>query len=131
MFLSIRKKNALYIIFLLLGGLLIFHLLIISQLIPYDQVWGGRLQSEEEMIRFESFSLGLNAFMLLIYVVKYRQLLSGNEQKLTNFLIWLFATFFLLNTIGNLLAESILEMIPGTIVTLSMVILSVIVVRKP
>jgi len=131
LFLSIRKKNALYIIFLLLGGLLIFHLLIISQLIPYDQVWGGRLQSEEEMIRFESFSLGLNAFMLLIYVVKYRQLLSGNEQKLTNFLIWLFATFFLLNTIGNLLAESILEMIPGTIVTLSMVILSVIVVRKP
>ena len=131
MFLSIRKKNALYIIFLLLGGLLIFHLLIISQLIPYDQVWGGRLQSEEEMIRFESFSLGLNALMLLIYVVKYRQLLSGNEQKLTNFLIWLFATFFLLNTIGNLLAESILEMIPGTIVTLSMVILSVIVVRKP
>ena len=125
------KKKALYIIFFLLGGLLIFHLLIISQLIPYDQVWGGRLQSEEEMIRFESFSLGLNALMLLIYVVKYRQLLSGNKQKLTNFLIWLFVAFFLLNTIGNLLAESILEMILGTIFTLSMVILSVIVVRKP
>lgn len=125
------KKKALYIIFFLLGGLLIFHLLIISQLIPYDQVWGGRLQSEEEMIRFESFSLGLNALMLLIYVVKYRQLLSGNEQKLTNFLIWLFVAFFLLNTIGNLLAESILEMILGTIFTLSKVILSVIVVRKP
>jgi len=69
--------------------------------------------------------------MLLIYVVKYRQLLSGNEQKLTNFLIWLFAAFFLLNTVGNLLAESILEMILGTIFTLSKVILSVIVVRKP
>jgi hypothetical protein len=125
------KKTALNIIFILLGGLLTFHLLIISQIIPYDQVWGGRLQSETEMIQFESFSIALNLFMLLIFGIQYRLLIKGKTNRIIRIMIYLFAAFFFLNTLGNLMAESKLEMILGGFLTAVAGVLCLLIARKP
>ena len=60
------KKNALIIMFCILGALLILHTLIITEQIPYEKVWAGKLKSVEEMRLFETFSILLNVFILAI-----------------------------------------------------------------
>lgn len=116
--------------FVILGALVIFHLLILVQVIPYDQVWGGRLTSVEEMQTFETFSILMNLFMLLILGIKYKQLQSGKRNKVIDIIIWIFVAFFALNTIGNLFAESMLELMLGGAFTLLSAVLCFIIVRK-
>jgi NADH:ubiquinone oxidoreductase subunit 2 (subunit N) len=125
-----NKKTALILLFLILGTLVVFHLLILIQLIPYDKVWGGKIDTIDEMRAFESFSILLNSFMLFILALKYRQLNRGIRHKLIDILIWMFFAFFVLNTFGNLYAESIQELILGTVLTLTSAVLCLIIVRK-
>ncbi|AKP50187.1 hypothetical protein [Cyclobacterium amurskyense] len=125
-----KKKTALVIMFGLLGVVLVFHFLVFFQFIPYDIVWAGRLNSVEEMKTFETFSILLNIFLLTILFIKYKLIEREKENKIINALIWVFAAFFGLNTIGNLFSESLLELILGTLLTLVSTILCVIIVKK-
>ncbi len=125
------KKTALIIMFFILGAILIFHFLIYAQIIPYDQVWAGRLNSVEEMKSFETFSILLNVFMLIVLIIKYKQLERGKRNKVVDILIWLFVALFALNTLGNLFAKSMIELILGTLLTLISSILCFIIVKKP
>ena len=45
---------------------IVFHLLVIIQIIPSSIVWGGRLTNQQELFIFESISIVLNGFFLLI-----------------------------------------------------------------
>lgn len=125
-----RKKTALQIMFSILGIVLVFHVLIFTEQIPYDKVWAGRLNSVEEMKTFEAFSIALNVFMLSILSVKYKQLKKGTTNKIIDVLIWVFAAFFALNTLGNLFAESMLELVLGGLFTLTSSILCFMIVKK-
>jgi len=125
-----NKKVALIIMLIILCIVLVFHFLILTQQIPYDKVWAGKLNSVEEMKSFETFSILVNTFMLVILCVKYRQLAKGVKNRVIDILIWIFAGFFALNTIGNLFSESMTELILGTLLTLTSSILCVIIVRK-
>ncbi len=125
-----KKKTALQIMFFLLGGLVIIHFLILIQIIPYDQVWAGRINSVEEMRTFEIMSIIVNVFMLSIFASKYRQLRQRKRNKVIDILIWVFACFFLLNTLGNLLAQSSIELIVGSTITLASALLCFRIVRK-
>ena len=42
---NMKKKVALISMFFILGIVLIFHTLILTELIPYDKVWAGKLNS--------------------------------------------------------------------------------------
>lgn len=115
---------------LLLGALVIVHLMILIQVIPYDQVWAGRINSIEEMRVFEIVSIAVNLFMISILAVKNRQLRERKRNKVIDILIWVFAGFFLLNTLGNLFAQSRIELIAGSAITLSSALLCFKIVRK-
>ena len=125
-----KKKVALIIMFFILGIVLLFHFLILTEQIPYDKVWAGKLNSVEEMKSFETFSILLNAFILIVLYIKYRQLVKGVNSKVIDILIWIFSVFFVLNTIGNLFSKSIIELILGTFLTLTSAILCVVIVKK-
>ncbi|SHF23742.1 hypothetical protein SAMN03080594_10336 [Arenibacter palladensis] len=125
-----NKRIALKIMFLLLGALLIFHVLIFTEQIPYDKVWAGKLNSVEEMKAFEAFSILTNLFMILILSIKYKFLESGKSNKAIDILIWVFVVFFALNTVGNMFAKSLIELILGGILTLVSSILCFIIVKK-
>lgn len=125
-----NKRIALKIMFLLLGALLIFHILIFTEQIPYDKVWAGKLNSVEEMKAFEAFSILINLFMILILSIKYKLLESGKSNKAIDILIWVFVVFFALNTVGNMFAKSLIELILGGILTLVSSILCFIIVKK-
>ena len=124
------KKIALIIMFFILGVVLIFHFLIYTEQIPYDKVWAGKLNSIKEMKSFEAFSIILNTFMLVILFIKYKQLEREIKNKVVDILIWIFVIFFALNTLGNLFAQSIIELILGTSLTLISSILCFIIVKK-
>lgn len=125
-----RKQLALILMFVLLGVLLTFHVMILSGVIPYDIVWAGKLKSYDEMIRFETVSILINSVMLFVFVMKYRLLRNEKNNKIIDFIIWIFAVLFLLNTVGNLFSESTLELILGTALTLLSAILCVVIVKK-
>ena len=125
-----KKKVALISMFFILGIVLIFHTLILTELIPYDKVWAGKLNSVEEMKSFETTSILLNAFMLIVLYLKYRKLGQGTTSKVIYILIWIFAVFFVLNTVGNLFSKSMVELILGTLLTLTSAILCFVIVKK-
>ena len=125
-----NKKVALIIMFFILGIVIIFHFLILTEQIPYDKVWAGKLNSVQEMKSFETFSIILNVFMLTILFVKYKQLERGIKHRIVDILIWVFTAFFALNTIGNLFAKSMIELILGTFLTLTSSILCFVIVKK-
>lgn len=125
-----NRKTALIIMFFILGIVLVFHFLIFTEQIPFDKVWAGKLNSVEEMKTFETFSILLNSFMLIVLIIKYKQLEKGLSNKVINVLIWMFAFLFALNTFGNLFAKSLAELILGTFFTLVSSILCFIIVKK-
>jgi len=124
------KKNALILMFCILGALLILHTLIITEQIPYEKVWAGKLKSVEEMRLFETFSILLNVFILAILILKYNFLQKRKNNRVIDMLIWVFVWLFILNTMGNLFAKSMIELVLGTLVTLASAILCFIIVRK-
>ena len=116
--------------FFILGIVLIFHFLILTNQIPYEKIWAGKLNSIEEMKSFESISILLNIFILTILIVKYKQLKRKIKNKAVDILIWAFAVFFALNTLGNLFAKSTTELIFGTFITLTSSVLCFIIAKK-
>ena len=104
--------------------------MILTEQIPYDKVWAGKLNSVEEMKSFETFSILLNVFMLTVLYMKYRQLEKEVKNKVIDILIWIFAGFFALNTVGNLFSKSMIELILGTFLTLTSAILCFVIVKK-
>lgn len=125
-----NKNLALKIMFYILSALLVLHLSIFFELISYDKVWAGKLNSLEEMRAFESFSILFNLFILFVLYIKKKLLSEGKEKSIINILIWFFAAFFALNSIGNLFAQSMLELVFGTLITILSSYLCFIIVKK-
>lgn len=113
----------------LLSSIIVFHLLILLKIIPYDITWGGRLKSDADMYVFESISIVLNLFLVMILLIKGHFLSSFIPMKVVNFFLWCFLILFGLNTIGNLLAETTFEKF-FAILTLAFTVLIGIILKK-
>jgi len=118
-----KKITTLRVMLLITELLLILHFSILFGLIPYDQVWAGRLKSVEEMYQFETVSILINVFILIVLLIKRRMVKQQKESKWMNYVLKGLGVFFALNTIGNLFAESKLELILGTAITLTLSVL--------
>lgn len=116
-------RAAVNIMLFLLSAMLVYHFLIITQVIPYEATWGGRLKSVEQMYRFESVSILLNLIIVFIVAVKGGYIKRITPGKLTNILLWLIVVLFAFNTIGNIASVSKIEAIIFTPVTLLYTIL--------
>lgn len=119
-----------YGIIVLLSGSLIFHLLVLSKVIPYAIVWGGRINSEKEMIRFELISILVNLLLLFITVAYTKILHTTLPTYFLKIGMWLMVALFTLNTIGNLFSKNKFEKKVFTPITILLTILSVILVVK-
>ena len=130
MLIRITQDCALRIALGLLTAVIVIHLVIIINIIPYEIVWAGKLKSTNEMYVYEGVSL------LMIMVLFSTMLLKGNfikhkvNDKILNGILWFFMLVFALNTVGNLMAESLFEKAVFTPLTLISAILIWIIVRK-
>ena len=93
------------------------HVLILLGIIPYDFVWGGRLNSKAEMIPFELISISINIIILLIVLMQGGILKNPIPKGIMRILLILIAVLFAVNTLGNIASESIVETIIFTPVT--------------
>ncbi|TGK85889.1 hypothetical protein EHQ23_14825 [Leptospira bourretii] len=111
------------ILIVLFSMTMVFHILALLQVIPFQYLWGGRLSSVVEMYVMESVSLLVNTFFLWSSFQYVRYLNQGLVPIWIRIVFGFIGIIFLLNTIGNLVAVTDLETLLATPVT---AILSVI-----
>lgn len=109
---------------------ILFHVFVLLEVIPYDIVWAGKLGSAEEMIKMELVSIFINLLLLIVLVIKIKWIKWNIPEKLLNGILWVYIVLFVLNTIGNLFAKTMFEKLVFTPLTLLSAILLWIIVRK-
>jgi hypothetical protein len=102
----------------LLSGGIVFHFLVLSGAIPYNVVWGGRLENAFQMYVFEAVSLTINLAVIALVGIKAGFIKFYLPERLVTFLLWVLVILFAVNTIGNLFAKTSLETIVFTPLTL-------------
>lgn len=95
----------------------------LTGVVPYTIVWGSRLTSTEEMIRFEVFSLLINGIMVTVVLIAAGYIQAKVNRSLLRFMLWAMAVLFFLNTIGNILSTNRLETIIFTPLTFLLALL--------
>jgi len=103
------KEISFKLLLVLLSAVILFHVCIITKLIPYNITWGGRLENDKQMYVFESLSILINLFLISVLWIKNRSINHRFSQKLLNNILWAFFTLFLINTIGNIFAKTNFE----------------------
>jgi hypothetical protein len=120
-------KAVILILFILI---VIFHFLVIFGIVPFQNVWGGRLKTQEEMLKFEAFSIVLNLIFIAVVLVKAGFWKVKISPKIISLLLWIMTILFALNTIGNLFAVNNLEKYIATPITFILSILCFILARE-
>jgi hypothetical protein len=120
-------KAVILILFILI---VIFHFLVIFGIVPFQNVWGGRLKTQEEMLKFEAFSIVLNLIFIAVVLVKAGFWKVKISPKIISLLLWIMTILFALNTIGNLFAVNDLEKYIATPITFILSILCFILARE-
>ena len=88
---------------------MLFHILILLKIIPYEITWGGKLKTDEEMYAFETFSILVNLFFIFVLLQRGVFIKPFLEKKTVSIILWIFLAIFVLNTIGNLFAKTNFE----------------------
>lgn len=123
------QKYAVNIMIGLLILIILFHISVVIQMVPYSIVWAGKLKTLEDMYIFESVSIGINVLLIIILSLKINYIKNSISPKIMNGILWVFFVIFALNTIGNLFASSLVERIGWTLWTLLFSILLLISIR--
>ena len=113
----IPKRFVIHLLLLLFTAVMLFHLLVMLGVIPFEIVWGGRL-TREKMIQFESASLLLNGVMLTVIGIYAGYVNLNVNPKILKGAFWIMVALFFLNTLGNLYSNNDLEKIIFTPVTM-------------
>jgi hypothetical protein len=104
--------------------ILIFHVLILTGIIPFDIAWGGRLKTAEEMLLFETVSIVINLLMLFAVTSRIKLLKQSKEPGYLRVVFGIMTLLFFINTLGNLYAVTDLERLLFTPMTAISSILS-------
>ncbi len=105
----ISEKTAQNILIVIFSASLLFHGLVLAGILPNDIVWGGRTDLGNWQ-QFELVSIGVNLLLLLTVLWRKGSLPLPPKPRLLRVLFWGMTLLFALNTVGNLLAVTKLEM---------------------
>lgn len=103
------SKHAIKIFLGFLGAIILFHLCIVTKIIPYDITWGGRLTNDTEMYIFETISILVNVFLSWVLLMKGDFVTYKFSNRVVNAVLWIFFAIFILNTVGNIFAKTDFE----------------------
>lgn len=111
------QRYSLGLLFAANGISLIYHFLILTQIVPYKYVWGGKLNSLSEMYLFESVSVAITLLAIAI-LASYAKIINQFMAKwIYKAVFAVFMVLFALNTLGNLVAETTFESMVFTPIT--------------
>lgn len=126
----ISKTQALKIILWLLTAVILFHFCIIAKIIPYDIAWGGRLNTDAQMYIFEIISILINGLLISALLLKANYIKHKISEKIINGILWFFVALFVLNTVGNIFAETWFEKSFAILTFLSALLIWIILKKK-
>ena len=109
---------------------IIFHLGILIKLIPYEIAWGGRLKNDQDMYVFECISIGFILILTCILLLKGDYLKQRVNDRILNFILWIYFIIFALNTLGNMLAKTNFEKMFSIITLISAILIWKIIKTK-
>jgi len=119
----INTKTAGTILLLLLSAVLVLHLLILAGILPYEIFWGGQMNNETaNMVMMESIAVVLLSVFIGITVLNTFHPL--NYRVMARVGMWIIFAYLLLNTVGNLASEELIEKAVMAPVTFLMSLLS-------
>lgn len=98
-----------YGIVIILSCTIIFHLLVIAEIVPSSIIWGGNLTNQTQLYTMEAVSIAINVVMLFIILIYCEIIKSRINRSFIIGAIWVMFLLFFLNTLGNLVAKSSLE----------------------
>ena len=127
---KIPFKLAVNIVLLIISLIVVMHITVLLQFIPYQMVWGGRLNSVSEMQQFELISIIINLLVLYIVSTKGGYLNFGISKKMLQIILWILVALFALNTVGNLFAVTLFEKLVFTPLTLVLSVLCFRIVKE-
>lgn len=104
-----EMKNSEKLVLAIVFAYLFLHLLILLQVIPQNIVWGGKIESKITIYVLEGIALVTMLFIGVVIMMKNRIIKPVFTNKTIKKILLIFAVYFLLNTFGNLLAETIIE----------------------
>lgn len=114
---KINFKFAVNAMLVLLTTVIVFHLSILAEVVPYQVVWGGRLENLSKMRVFEMISITINLLILSIIAIKGGYIRASISSKMANVALWVIIVLFAINTVGNVFSKSSLEAIIFTPLT--------------
>ncbi len=120
---KIDIKLASGVMMALLSCAVVFHFLVLVGVFPHNIVWGGRLEGAIQLYIFETVSLILNLAVVFVVGIKGGYIKPFLPNKVVTSSLWILVVLFSLNTVGNLFADSKLEMLLFTPLTLLSTIL--------
>lgn len=126
----LSAATATKIMLVLLGLVMVFHLLVITQVIPYSIVWAGKLNTTKEMYQFEAASIFINLMLILVLLVNGQYLKLPLSKQFLSIVLWMFVFLFAINTLGNLFAKTDFEKFVFTPLTFISSILLFRIVKK-
>ena len=90
-------------------SVLIFHFCVLFGIIDFKIVWGGRLESNEQMYVFESISIIINSFCLYLLLEQLQVCKQRLSLRFHKFMMMSLSVLFAVNTVGNLASLNSLE----------------------
>lgn len=124
------RANAINLFLGLLSMVIVFHVFILTKIIPYTIAWGGRLENDAEMYVFELISIAINLLIMFVLAIKAGYLTMKVSEKILDIVLWIFFFLFCLNTLGNLLAETIFEKSFSVLTAISALLIWIILRKK-
>lgn len=123
-------KRATQLSTMILSLLSLFHLIVILGIVFFDYapnkfLWGGRMETIDELLKFEIISLVGSVFCVIIILIRFKSRKSSIFFYFSRVTLWLLSILFMFNTAGNLMAESRFE----KVFALLTVILSILCLR--
>jgi hypothetical protein len=103
---------------LIFSLIILFHFLVMLQVIPSGIVWGGRLQDRSQLLVFEAISITVNLIMLGVVAIHAGLLKVPISARVIRVALWAMFVLFLLNTLGNLFSKNEFEKLFFTPLTL-------------
>jgi hypothetical protein len=114
----LTRQIAIIGILSILSLIVVFHLLVMLGIVPFEIVWGGRLKDASQMLLFETVSVLMNLLMLMVVGIHAGIIKIKLNRLVIKTALWAMFLLFLLNTAGNLFSNNELEKMLFTPLTL-------------
>ena len=105
----IPERLAITGLLVILSLIVLFHALVLTGIIPFTIIGGGRITNTAQMIRLEVPALLVNLVLLLFVATRAGYVSWKINPTVYRVGFWIMFVLFVLNTLGNLLSTNTFE----------------------